>query len=251
MAWSPVEALRWEFLCTKDNMEHLEDILLRELNKGTSVFKYIPDDIGDIIYCDSSNAKAAPDSKEETRKKMLLSICIPTLLIVLDWIFFYTSPIMSSIVSAILLFVMYKCVKNTLSFKGSDYFVGTKGFALCDFDGTRDNITAKASYHFDDFSDLVTAETRHYQNRVYQYTEYFFQFWSKEKDGVKNILANIQSTYNQEKPKDYYEDRTYRFWKVIEDTWSKYKFYLLKKEFGLTSDTIGFTVYSDKNFFTN
>lgn len=226
-------------------MEYLEDRLLQNLKNGTSVFKYVPDNIGEIVYCDSTNPKAAPDTKSETQKKMFMSICIPLALIALDWIFFYTSPIVSSIVTIVLLFIMYKCVKNTMRFVGTDYFVGTEGFATCDFSGTRDNVTPQ-SYRFEDFSDLITSETRTYQNHVYTGTKYFFRFMSNEEDGKKNSFG-IDSTYNQEKPGDRYIDEIYRFWKKIEESWSKYKFNELLHNSNEMS--IGFTYYTDNHFY--
>lgn len=47
----------------------VEEQLLEDLKSGKSVFKFIPDTIGDIVYCDSTNPKACPDTKEQTRKK--------------------------------------------------------------------------------------------------------------------------------------------------------------------------------------
>lgn len=38
-----------------------DDDLLKQLKEGNSPFRYIPDDIGEIVYCNSTNPKGAPD----------------------------------------------------------------------------------------------------------------------------------------------------------------------------------------------
>ena len=107
-------------------MAHIEEELLQNLRGGVSVFKFIPDNIGEIVYCDSTNPKEAPDSKETKHKKLFMSVAIPLALIAIDWSLFYTSPIMSSIVTIILLIIMVACIGNSVGFDGTDYFVGTE-----------------------------------------------------------------------------------------------------------------------------
>ena len=228
----------------------MEEELMASLKAGTSVFKYVPNNIGEILYCDSSNPKAEPDTKEQTRKKIIYSIIIPLAIIVFCWLVFNESPIFDTIVTIVMGIISIYSINKCLSFKGKDYFVGTEGAVEITFEKTRDNITNKTEAFFRDFEDLVTSETKKYKNSVYQGTEYSFIVYGHESDGEKKVVAGIEGTYNQEEPKDYYIDRIYRFWKKIETYWSQYKLALLKD--ALTNgEPIGFNVYTDKNFYND
>ena len=231
-------------------MARTEDDLMISLKAGTSVFKFIPDDIGEILYCDSNNPKAEPDTKEQTRKKLILSVVIPAAIIAFCWLVFNESPIFDSIVSVIMGIISIYSISQCLSFSGKDYFVGSEGAAEIAFDKTRDNITSKTEVYFKDFEDMVTSETRNYKNRVYQGTDYTFVVYGHEVDNQKKVVTSIQSSYHQEKPEGYYEDRIYRYWKKIEACWSQYKLALIKDSLN-RGEAIGFNVYTDKAFYDN
>ena len=233
-----------------DCLSKMEEKLLASLKAGNSVFKYVPNNIGEILYCDSSNPKAEPDTKEQTRKKIIYSIIIPLAIIVFCWLVFNESPIFDTIVTIVMGIISIYSINKCLSFNGKDYFVGTEGATEITFDKTRDNITNKTEVFFRDFEDLVTSETKKYKNRVYQGTEYSFIVFGHESNGEKKVVAGVEGTYSQEDPKDYYTDRIYRFWKKIETFWSQYKLALLKE--ALTNgEPIGFNVYTDKEFYNN
>jgi len=74
-------------------MARIEEELFASLRSEESIIKYIPEDIGEIVYCDSDNPKAEPDTKEQTRIKMALSIIIPAAIIAFCWLVFDESPI--------------------------------------------------------------------------------------------------------------------------------------------------------------
>lgn len=75
-------------------MARTEEELFASLGSDNSIIKYVPEEIGRIVYCDSDNPKAEPDSKEQTRIKMALSIVIPAAIIAFCWIVFDESPIL-------------------------------------------------------------------------------------------------------------------------------------------------------------
>ena len=225
----------------------LEDQLLENLQSGNPVFRFIPDNIGEIVYCDSTNPKERPDSKEETRKKAILSVVIPCAIAAFCWLVFNESPIFDSIASIVMIIIMIVSLKNCFSFKGTDYFVGTDGAAMVDFENNRDNITAKFIVRFEDFDDFVTGETRRYRNGSYEGTDYHFTVYGYEVNNKRKVIAGTEGTYSQEKPGDYYTDQTYRFWKTVEMKWSRYKLELLKTALN-NGEAIGFNVYSDKGF---
>ena len=228
----------------------LEDQLLEALKSNNSVFRFIPDNIGDIAYCDSTNPKDCPDTKEQTRKKVALSVLIPCAIAAFCWFVFDESPIFDSIVSVVMFIIMVRYLKKCYTFKGTDYFVGTEGAAVIEFDNTRDNITNKTILKFEDFDDLVTGETRRYRNGSYEGTEYYFIIYGHKVNNERKVISAFNGTYNQEKPGDYYTDQQYRFWKTVEMKWSRYKLELLKVALD-NGESIGFNLYTDKNFYNN
>ncbi len=231
-------------------MARKEEELLAELKSGETVFKYIPEDIGEIAYCDSTNPKAAPDTKEQTRNKIILSVTIPLAIVALCWIIFNESPIFDSIVTIVMLFIGYISVNNCLNFTGTDYFVGIEGAVVAGFDKTRDNISSKTVMYFRDFDDILTGETRKYKNRSYQCTDYHFIIYGHEVDNQRKVIASVADSYDQEKPRGYYTDQKYRFWKTIESYWSQYRLEQIKVELA-AGEAIGFNVYTEKGFYND
>ncbi|SRR5574344_500436 len=229
---------------------YIEEQLLEDLKSEKSVFKFIPDNIGDIIYCDSSNPKECPDTKEENRKKITLSISIPCAIIAFCWLVFNESPIFDTIVTVVMLLILRSCLKKCLSFKGTDYFVGTKGMAEITFDKSRDNIVSKNINQFSEFDDLVTGETLNYQNRSYVGTDYYFRVYGHQKGNERSVIASIYSSYNQEKIQDYYQDPIYRFWKKIEMSWGRFKLDQLRNALD-NGEKISFNLYTDDNFYND
>lgn len=233
----------------------VEDILYENSVNGTPIFKHpifknIPQNIGEVIYCDSSNPKVSPDSKEVTRKKVILSIVIPAAIAVFCWFVFDESPIFDTIVSIIMVIICMVSVNNCLSFDGQDYFVGRLGATILSFEKSRDNIINEKTILFEEVGDIVTSETKKYKNFSYNGTEYYFVIFAHEKDGRRDILAKVEGVYYQEKPDDYYTDQIYRFWKTIETNWCKYKFEQLKSNFN-EGKAIGFNIYTEKGFVNN
>ena len=228
-------------------MARIEEDLLMGLKSGETIFRYVPENIGEIVYCDSSNPKAEPDTKEQTRKKIILSVTIPAAIVLFCWLVFNESPIFDSIVTVVMAIIGYISVNNCLNFKGTDYFVGTEGAVIASFDKTRDNISSKKEMFFRDFSDVVTGETRKYKNRSYQGTDYHFIVYAHEVDKEKKVIASIVDSYDQEKPGNYYTDQKYRFWKKLESLWSQYRLAQIKDDLE-RGEAIGFNVYTEKGF---
>lgn len=230
-------------------MARLEEELFISLKSGETVFKFIPEDIGEIVYCDSTNPKAEADSKEKTRDKIILSILIPLAIIVFCWLVF-NSPVLDTIVTVVMLVIGGACVNGCLHFTGKDYFVGTEGAVIAFFKENRNNIVEKTVMYFRDFDDFLVTETRIYKNRAYQGTDYLFVVYGHEVDDKRHKIASKSGTYHQEKPKDYYEDREFRFWKKVETSWSTYRLSQLKVALS-KGNPIGFNIYLDNHFHNN
>ena len=231
-------------------MERREDILLQNLKSGCSVFQVIPDDIGEIVYCDSSNPKAEADSKGTTVKKIILSILIPSAIVAFCWLVFDKSPIIDSIVTVIAVIVGGVAVYECISFHGKDYFVGNEGAALYSFNKSRDDVTEEMAMHFRDFEDMLISETRRFKNGAYDGTEYSFDVYGHTIDDERIVIVHYADVYNQKKPEDYYTDQTFRFWKKVELYWTFYRLSQLKEDLA-KGKPIGFNIYVNDQYFDN
>ena len=209
--------------------EQLSNELKAQISNGSAPFKFIPDNIGEITYCFSTNIREKAYTSAERNKKLLKWGAFCILIPVLCWLIFNNSPIFDTIVSIIGVIVFVKSVLNLSKFKGTDYFVGTKGFSKVDFEKTRENIVSKDTHLYDEFSQLTTGETYKKQNYSYVGTDYFFGFFSKpDKENRVRLLIDVGGTYNQEKPSDDMVDAEYTFWKNVESQWSLHKLEELK-----------------------
>lgn len=226
---------------------NLEDYLLKKLKAGDSVFRYIPDNIGDIVYCDSSNPKDGPDSKKTTQRKVILSVVIPCCIAILSWIFISDAVVVNLFISVSMIAIMLICIYMSMHFRGTDYFVGTEGAAEISFDKSRDNTTVKRNFRFEDFGDLITKETVSYNDTEYDHTSYEFTIYGKESGGKRALIAQFYGNYTQNDSFEYYKDQKFRFWKTIEKQWGKYKIDSLKASFD-KGEPVGFSFYLGDNF---
>lgn len=231
--------------------EQLSEELLTAIEKNEAPFKYIPEEVGNLKFCYTDNTKAEPYTKEVKRKKLLSWIGGSIAVAVACWCIFNNSPIFDSIVSVIVLIVIIKTINNISNFKGTDYFVGDKGFAVLKFEKSRDNLVSKSIHLYSDFSELITGETVKKQNGSYVGTEYFFAFFGKpdENNHVKLILEE-SGTHHQEKAKDDPLDHQYTFWKKIEEIWTAQQLeQLLAKQEDATTFSILHTEKNDDIWF--
>lgn len=219
--------------------------------KNEAPFRFIPTEIGELKFCYTNNIKSEPYSKQEKNKKLFTWIGSCLAISAACWLIFNNSPIFDTIVSIIALIVIFKTINNITNFKGKDYFVGDKGFAVVEFEKNRDIIVSKSIHKYDDFSELITGETIKKQNGAYVGTDYFFGFFSKPisiENGSSRVklILDEGGTHNQEKPKDTQFNEHYTFWKQIEDIWTKRKLSELLAQNGLSEVTFSL-LHSPKN----
>lgn len=216
------------------------------LKKGDSIFKFIPDDIGEIAYCDSTTPKAERDSSIITRIKILFSISIPIAISVLCWLFIDHSPIINTIATLAMAFISSFCIHESLHFYGQDYFVGTRGYAIIKINQSRDNITESTTFHFQDFDDMVSGEKEKWGysggHRQYIKTIYHYTVYGREDYNQRKVQAHIYDTYRQNNIKDYYINDDIRFFKMIEEQWTNYKLEMVKEAFNKTA-SVSFNAY--------
>lgn len=197
----------------------VSETLIAEIERGESIFKFVPDNIGEFRYCISTNYKAAADSEKIRVKQYALGLGIFITIPVLSCLIFNESPIWNTILIIGCLFGIYKTIKNVSSFKGIDYFVGNKGFCSIEFDGARDKIIKKKTILFDEVTDLLTNQVHVKENGTYSHTEYFIMFISSHD---KTIKLNDDAWYNKDTP-----DELRIFYDKVIESWNEYK----KKDF--------------------
>lgn len=224
---------------------------MEAIEKNEAPFRCIPSEIGELKFCYTNNIKLEPYSKQERNKNLFTWIGSCIAISLACWFLFSNSPVFDTIISIIALIVIIKTIKNLTSFKGKDYFVGDNGFAILEFDRSRDNIVSKSIHKYDDFSELITGETIKKQNGAYVGTDYFFGFFSKPistENGSSRVklILDEGGTHNQQKPKDDQVNEHYVFWKQIEDVWTKRKLSELIAENSLSLVTFSI-LHSPKN----
>lgn len=231
--------------------DQMSEQLLTSIEKGEAPFKYIPAEVGNLKFCYTDNVKSEPYTKEVKRKKLFSWIGGSLAVASVCWILFNNSPIFDSIVSVIALIVIIKTISNLSNFKGTDYFVGDKGFAIVKFERNRDNIVSKSIHQYSDFSELITGETVKKQNGAYVGTDYFFGFFSKpDSNNHVKLILDEGGTHNQQKPKDDPSNPHYTFWKKIEEIWTNQKLstLLTNPEEAVTFSLLH-TVKNDENWY--
>ena len=173
---------------------------LERVHNGTSVFSCIPDAIGDVIYCDTSQRNEVPLTEGQARVRRILSVVIGAIALVFVWSMMYSIVFLAFILSVGIVYLCWRFFKT--SFKGIDYFLGEKGFAKVYFEDRRDNITSEEIYLFDDLSNLFYGEVIYKQNYSYMNTDYHFVFFNQPKYGVFYKVYEVTGSYNDEKPID-------------------------------------------------
>lgn len=256
-------------------MTKKEEELLSELEKGMAVFHHIPEDIGEIIYCNTTNNKSEPDDEYLTKNKIAFSVIIPLLIAGICWYIWYEHYIICIIVTLICAFFSYLCIDLCLDFSGTDYFVGKEGATIVKFKKNRDNCEVGTIY-FRDVEDILTGEhivmvkkkTTSYQKKTspivamvidkaydslkimeYKHTEYFYALYGHENDGQVNAIESTSGKFDKNYSESFLDDE-HRFWKMICKSWYDYKIPQLLSAFE-NGKAIGFNVYKGDKYYHN
>ena len=196
-----------------------QEKILAEIKAGTSFVKVVPDNIGDIVYFDTTNANTGPQSESIYAFRKLVVIVLAVAALAAAWLVlsFGWAIAMTFIIGC----AGYICY-NSQSFHGTDYFVGTEGFAVFNFKGTRDNIIVRDIYRFEASDFLIHEEVRQLVSGVYNCTNYTFAFLSSMDDA--NVCTTVREILN-----DFYRDKNggpntknikYDFWYQVEKAYS-------------------------------
>lgn len=201
---------------------------LEKLHSGNSIYKHIPDAIGNILYCDTTEPKEHPLTSRQVKRKKMLGIFFCSISLSLYWGFLYEHYIWGIIITIIVLIATIGICDT--SFSGIDYFIGDKGFSVVEFSRTRDNITNEKVCLFNDLAYLFTGERINKINFSYSGTDYYFTFYNKlNSDGkTYDVAYNITGAYSDKSPKDPMNpngaDPEYCFMKRVEKEWTLHFF---------------------------
>lgn len=216
---------------------------LERVHNGTAIFKYIPNEIGNILYCDSSIPKEEPLTESQAKKKKITSILISICGLALIWGFLYSHYIWASILSIILLLACH--IIFDTSFNGKDYFAGENGYAIVEFKGNRNNITNKKIILFKDLSYLFSGEVIQRKNNYYYNTEFFFYFYYKPENDIFQKADSVTGNYCDKTPKDPMNpsgsSQEYQLMKVVEKQWTLFFLNSHKED-----DEVNFAIWPDK-----
>ena len=159
-----------------------EKQLLQDVKGGKSYFSYIPDDIGEILFCTTTTQSAKPMSKRNRFILLVLSILVPGLLIYL----FY---------DVILLDIV--CL-----------------FAAC--------VGSKKVVRWDEVEDVIATEWVKVEKRDEKLVYFIRVNGRKKDAGQGRCeLARFEDDYQDGKLKSIYIYEV-RFWKAVEEQWMEY-----------------------------
>lgn len=200
----------------KENLnETLSSQYIAEIERGESVFRYVPTNIGNLVFCGSTNYKKAADNPNKRKKQFSVCVSIFVGLPILSWIVFNNSPVWNVILTIACLLGMYKVCKMIHSFKGRDFFVGNLGFCIADFERSRDNIIYKEIVLFVNVSDLITEQVHTKTNGQYSGTQYYVSFVS---DKDSKVVHWERGSYDKDQP-----DLKRTFYNMVMTTWKNFK----------------------------
>lgn len=204
-------------------------------------FKVLPDDIGELKYCRSTNPKAEKDSPEKRRKQSAMAIGIPVAVTILLGVLCHNSPIFVGIVGVIAFIIIIYCLRKISTFKGEDFFVGSEGYARVEFDGSREDAKIIEKVRFEDCADFISKEVVHKRNGQYDFTEIEKYFYSDlNENGQRKCIGGWEGNI----------DRTsdaYKFMKDVESSWSVFLFDRIKRKYA-DGNPVSFNVYTGDGF---
>lgn len=223
---------------------------LDKIAAHTAVFRHIPEEIGNVLYCDTNQPNSEPLNPVAAKRKKILAISVCALVLILYWAFLYNHYIWGSIITIVAIIITGTVSDST--FSGTDYFVGDKGFATVSFWGTRDNITSVNIHLYKDIEYFFTGECINKMNYTYSNTSYYFSIYGKLDESTNKYNRNFfsEGTYNDKRPADTFNpngaNEEYCMLKIVEKIWTS--FFVLshasdnKINFGLLKDDV---LYSD------
>ncbi|MBQ6311201.1 MAG: hypothetical protein IJK74_06605 [Bacteroidales bacterium] len=200
-----------------DESKYPQNQLIADINAGTSFVKVIPDNIGDLLYFDTTEPKAEPlADKVYTRRKIITAIV--TIIAIAGIWFGLHNYIGWSIILTVVASVIGLLFYLSQSFSGDDFFVGTEGYAIYHFVKNRDNVETKKLQRYSDGFLLLHKEVVKYKDNNYDGTDYSFTYIGKPNDkDISNTIDEVEGSYYSGGAVGNTGHRYYDFWYRIED----------------------------------
>ena len=137
-----------------------------------------PHDIGEVIFCETTNPKEA-FVRNNTGTAIWTVICALVAALMV-WLMVIgvgsTGWLVTGLVLAVVVAACVLYYNTPGSFSGKDMFVGTDGFSYYKFKRDRANKTEQKTYYFRDMLICRSGRTKHYKNGSYEGTEAKFWF---------------------------------------------------------------------------
>ena len=206
--------------------ENIRKEQFEKIKTGNSVFGLVPSEIGEIMFCDSTEWDEKAPTSAEANKFRVWTLAVVVGIIIFFWLVFPNATILNVIVTIAAALLGILLIATADDFSGTDYFIGTDGFAVMKFKNSRNNFVEKHIVKFADISDLVDYDFEHYDSKgKYSYSLYSFSFHSVYgKEEWKNIHALYSFTGLHKKHPSKKID--YRYWIKLENAW--YDYYVKK-----------------------
>ena len=77
------------------------------IKEGKSIFGFIPDNIGELCFCDTTNERAVPYTPEEAKQQRTTALIVGLVALPLIWYFLLSHYIIASILTLIVLFICW------------------------------------------------------------------------------------------------------------------------------------------------
>ena len=206
-------------------------IPVERLKDGNHFFGFVPNNIGEMVYCDSSNYCATKNENHKTLRVvqwifLVISVGLSALFYYLYtggterseslWLCLMTVAIVGACVS------LYKLLTPVV-FKGIDYFVGKEGFALIHFKGSRTTFVKNEIVHF---KDIVSFSYKTHTTRGEDSsTIYTYHLKVKDPCGiiVEQEIETEDETCRGDVSFDFILDCASRFWKRAHEEWEDWQ----------------------------
>ncbi|MBO4447504.1 MAG: hypothetical protein J5764_05200 [Bacteroidales bacterium] len=191
--------------------------LLADIKAGTSFVQVVPEDIGELVYFETSNPEAKPKSAiVYFLRKILVIVVMLALLAGIWWLFLpnFWLPLIATVLAAYFGYVLV----GAQVFEGTDFFIGTDGYAIYEFKKTRANIISKEEPRFEDIFILLHKEEMCYKDGKYDKTNFKFTYLGKpDENNAINDGYYAESNYDAIDGDGSLRNQTYFFRCKIED----------------------------------
>ena len=204
---------------------------VEKLKEGNHFFGFVPNNIGEMVYCDSSNIFATKEESHKTQRVVQWIFLVSSVGWSLLFYYLYTDAterlgnlwLFFMIVSIITACVSLFKLLTPVVFKGIDYFVGKEGFALIHFKGSRTTFVKNEIVHF---RDIVSFSYKSYTTRG-EDSSTIYTYQLKVKDPCGIIVEQEIKTEDKSSPGDtsfdYISDCASRFWKRAHEEWQAWQ----------------------------